>query len=272
MAANTSTHSACPPVQLHDRHTATQLLEGLDREELRVYFQPIRSLSTDRTAGAESLLRWQHPVLGLLSPAYFENALLEAQNDFRLFEWVAKQTLLARQKWGEAASDMFSSVNISGTQLLDPSFLQQLHAWLENEPIEVRTHFKMELVESTLISDYRIVGTLVSLCEQWGVRVALDDFGTGHSSLQLLQEIPASIIKIDRCFVQQILKRTTSKAIVANIISLAKNLGKTTIAEGVELEEQYHALKALGCDFAQGYWIGRPMPNADFVAYLKSPI
>jgi EAL domain-containing protein (putative c-di-GMP-specific phosphodiesterase class I) len=242
------------------------LLAALDRNEFVMYFQPHISLSNGKIDGAEALIRWQHPEKGLLAPGAFlpfaeENGLVSA-----IGAWVMAETIRLSRPWRTADLDFHIWFNLSGTELRDPTLVSRLQGLgddLWGVGLEISETVAMHDVEATL--------TLMNALHKAGLFIALDDFGTAYTSLQHLKKLPIDVLKIDRAFVAGLPQSKQDSAIVEAVLSIARAFGFTTLAEGVETEEQGAALHKAGCALAQGYFYARPMPAEDFAALIKTP-
>ena len=240
-----------------------ELRHGIGLGELRLHFQPMLDLRTDRIVAAEALVRWQHPTQGLLLPAVFiplseQTGLIKPLTDF-----VLMAAFRQAAAWRTAGRDLGISVNLSVRNLLDPQLPGLVHNLLEGTRIDP-ARLVLEVTEGVLMSEpERMIQTLHALRDQ-GVRLALDDFGSGYSSIGYLQRLPVQQVKIDRSFIGRFATQDASRVIVESTISMVHGLGLEVVAEGVEDRETLTLLKGAGCDFAQGYSIGRPAPAEEF--------
>ena len=248
------------------------LRAGIDHGELRVHYQPVVALATGRVAGAEALVRWEHPDHGLLLPGEFidvaeESGLVRAMGR-RVLEEACRQAAV----WQNAAPDdspLGIAVNVSARQLLDPGFPHVVRSVLETTGIEP-VSLCLELTESLVMDQNRAsLGALQTLREL-GVRLALDDFGTGYSSLAYLKRLPLDVIKLDRRFIAR-LGTDTDDAIVSAVVALGQNLDLGIVAEGVETAEQLEIVTELGCQYAQGFYFSRAVDRGEFNELLRDP-
>ena len=239
----------------------TDLRHALERREFRNFYQPIISLESGKIAGFEALLRWQHPSRGLLSPAEFipiaeETGLIREVGWWSLSE-ACRQ--IARWRSMSPGADLTISVNLSVKQFLQPNFAAQLEGLLRELKLPEGT-LKLELTESSIMTDPISAVTLLSQIKSLGIRLAIDDFGTGYSSLSYLQRFPLDTLKIDRSFTSAMgCGGKEESMIVRTIMPLAHNLGLDVVAEGVETDEQVNLLKELRCKYAQGFYFSRPI-------------
>jgi diguanylate cyclase (GGDEF)-like protein len=238
------------------------LHQALDRDELRLHYQPIIDPATHRLAGLEALMRWQHDDR-LLYPDEFIPLAEETSLIFRMGEWAVGEALRQTSQWrGAGLMVPTVSVNIHVRHLEQPELAESVSKALESTGLDAST-LELELTETGVMRDIkRSLGSLHGL-KHLGVRLALDDFGTGYSSLAYLTQLPIDTLKIDRSFIDQLGENGQSRAVVRSITALAQALGLSTVAEGVETRSQLDSLRALGCNEVQGYLFARPMPADD---------
>jgi len=239
---------------------------AIERDELLLYCQPKLQLASRQLCGAEALVRWQHPRLGLLNPGEFIKLAESTGLITPLTYWMIDAALRQSYLWHEHGLAQPLSVNLSVRDLRDPKLLDRIAGALDTWGAQPGW-IEFELTESALMADS--VGALDTLTrlKKLDVQLAIDDYGTGYSSLSYLQRLPVDTIKIDQSFVADMLRNKDSATIVHSTIELAHNLDLTVIAEGVEDQGTFDRLAALGCDMAQGYWIGRPIPADQFQAW-----
>ncbi|MCP3130346.1 GGDEF domain-containing phosphodiesterase [Shewanella sp. KJ2020] len=232
---------------------------ALKNSEFLLYYQPKVNMRTGAVIGVEALIRWQSPELGLVSPNEFlpiiENNVLVIE----VGEWVISTALSQIEAWKTLGLDIPISVNISALQLQSEDFVTRLAGLLAAYPEINPSALELEVLETSAIGDLLQVSKTMHECIALGVNFALDDFGTGYSSLSYLRRLPASFIKIDQTFVYDMLVDPDDLAIVESVVILAKSFDRKVIAEGVETIAHGVALLQLGCEFAQGYAIARPM-------------
>jgi diguanylate cyclase (GGDEF)-like protein/PAS domain S-box-containing protein len=249
--------------------TENDLRRALDRDELRVHYQPIVSLATGAIGDFEALARWEHPERGLLSPAEFipmaeESGLVVELGD-RVLELACEQG--TRWHLERPQTPVAISVNVSARQLADPEFPDRVASVLERTGLPA-TSLRLEVTETTLVEEHQWSVDNFTRLKGFGVGVVLDDFGTGFSSLGYLRRFPFDLLKIDRSFIEQI-SIPTNSAIVTAVIGIAEALELEVVAEGIETKSQLAAVKALGCHHAQGYLFSRPVPAAKAGALLR---
>jgi diguanylate cyclase (GGDEF)-like protein len=235
-----------------------ELRVALVRKEFVLYYQPIYSFKDKKLLGYEALLRWDHVEFGAIAPDVFVPIAEEAGLITELGSWVLHQACKDAMTWPKHVR---IAVNVSSLQLKTKRFLAHVTSALAKSGLPAN-RLELELTESALIENYEMAGQMISDLKKLGVRIALDDFGTGYSSLAYLHQFQFDKIKIDRSFVQAYETRRESAAVVNAVLMLAKELGITTTAEGVETEGQFQALALRGCDQAQGFLLGRPEPLA----------
>ncbi len=241
----------------------TELRSGIFEKQFCLFYQPIVNLSTSKIEGFEALLRWHHPVKGLIGPQLLipvaeETGLILTLGEM-IFE-LAFEQLLTWQEQGQDLSDFKLSINLSGKQLMAPDLIPTINRLLSQAKIDPRL-IKLEITESVLLEeDYDAINVLKHL-RNCGFEISLDDFGTGYSSLSYLQRLPIDTLKIDRSFIDKLQhdKRNKNLAIVQSIITLSHAIGLNVIAEGVETREQLAKLRSLGCESIQGYLFSPPV-------------
>lgn len=247
----------------------TELRGAIEREELVLHYQPKVHMASGRIAGVEALVRWQHPRHGLVPPGQF----IPWAEELGLIHSISRRVLEAaiRQAgaWHAAGLALPVAVNLSTGDLHDDDLPQTITELLEALQVPP-TDLVLEITESKLMADPARALGILSRLHAMGVRIALDDFGTGYSSLGYLKRLPVAQIKIDKSFVIDMATDQNDAAIVLATISLSHALGLTVVAEGVEEAAAWEVLTSLGCDEAQGYYIARPMPAADFVEWLRA--
>ena len=247
-----------------------ELRHAISHEQLVLYYQPQLELKSDSVIAAETLIRWEHPTHGFLSPAEFIPLAEETGLIKDLTFWVIRQAFEQIAEWQSQNFDVKLSINLSAKDLETPDALSDFLAYqLEKTGISPAL-IELELTESMLMDDPEKSKKELLALKDMGFVLAIDDFGTGYSSLNYLKNLPVDILKIDRSFIKEIEINPDDKPIVKGIIALADSLGLTTIAEGVENEQQRTIIHELGCDTIQGYLISRPLPREEFEErYLK---
>jgi diguanylate cyclase (GGDEF)-like protein/PAS domain S-box-containing protein len=239
----------------------TDLRWVLERQELRVCYQPIVSLVTDRLVGFEALVRWMHPERGLISPAEFIPVAEETGLIMPIGEWVLRESCRQVYQWQEqlpVALPLTISVNLSGKQFSQPDLIEQIDQILQETGLKPDC-LKLEITESELMQNATAVATLLEQLKALKIQLSIDDFGTGYSSLSRLRQFPINTLKIDRSFISTMSDNGENAEIVQAIITLAHNLGMDVVAEGVETAEQLAYLKTLRCEYGQGYFFSKPL-------------
>ena len=241
---------------------------ALQRDELALYFQP-QVDAHGRLAGAEALLRWHNPTLGMLPPDRFVHIAEETGLIHALGQWVVDAACRQLREWKQSglADGIRLAVNVSPWQIAQPKFADAIAAQVRTAGVEPG-ELTLELTESVLLDDFDAARQTLQRLSDLGFRLSLDDFGTGYSSLARLQQLPLHELKIDRSFVHA-LQPDSANPLAGFIVDIGKRLGMTTVAEGVESAEQQATLAALGCDLIQGYFIGKPMRAEAFRHWLR---
>ncbi len=259
-------------MQLHSARTlalANALHHALEREQLYLEYQPQVSLQDGRVVGAEALLRWSHPELGLISPAEFIHIAEGNGLILPIGEWVLRSALQQARRWAdEGLPPLMLAVNLSAVQFRHPDLPGRVEALLAQTGVAPRL-LELELTEAVAMEDPEMAIRVMNELDRHGVRIAIDDFGTGYSSLSYLKRFRAHKLKIDQSFVRDIIDDPDDKAIVTAIIHLAFSLEMLTIAEGVESAGQLDFLKLHGCDEVQGYHFSRPLPPDAFADFVR---
>jgi diguanylate cyclase (GGDEF)-like protein len=258
------------------RHVTIEsgLRKALGTSQLSLAYQPIVELSTGRMASAEALLRWNHPVLGNISPAEFIPVAEESGLIIPIGEWVLQQACRQLAEWRrqdpERAPETVS-VNVSRAELaLGKKLLERVRATLERTGIPAKS-LQLEVTEREVMRDPTATRKLMQELRSLGVHLAMDDFGTGASSLSCLRDYPFDTIKIDRSFVSDLATGSDELAVLHSTIMLVENLGMSSVAEGVEHASHVAVLQSLGCRFAQGYYLSRPVHPDALLKALEKP-
>ena len=243
------------------------LEKALDRHELLLYFQPRVSLGDEHICGCEALLRWKHPRRGLIPPALFIDVAEDSGLIVDIGKWVLAQSVAFLREWtGMGLPAMNVSVNVSNAQLTKSDFLKDINEVLGQNRAYAGL-IELELTESLAMSDPQLTMQVLRQVKQTGMRVALDDFGTGYSSLSYLQRFPIDCLKVDRSFIVDLVESRNSQELVKTVIGLGHSLGASVLAEGVETLAQVRMLEEYGCDEAQGYFYGHPMPALQLMTH-----
>jgi diguanylate cyclase (GGDEF)-like protein/PAS domain S-box-containing protein len=248
----------------------TDLRRALDRQELKLCYQPIISLRSDRLVGFEALLRWQHPQQGLISPLKFVPIAEETGLIGPIGTWILQEACRQMRHWQQRFPEWrFLTVNVNlSSKQFSPHLAEQVQQILQQTGLNGQ-HLKLELTESVLMGHGDAAATTLAQLKELGIHLAIDDFGTGYSSLSYLHRFPIDTLKVDRSFIQRVDTDGEQLAIVRTIITLAWNLGMEVVAEGVETLKQLAQLRSLRCEYAQGYLFSRPQDAAAIEALLS---
>jgi len=249
-----------------------RLRAALDCDQFRLHYQPKVSIATGELVGAEGLLRWNDPERGIVGPAAFLAVLESTGLIADVGEWVVYQAARDLARWGNLGlRPIRLAVNVSPLQLRDPEFLTRFFAAAGRDLAGPRG-IDIEITEGALLDDTMFLGRTLQVMRDEGVRVAIDDFGTGYSSLSRLADLPVDTLKIDRSFISRLAGDRTVQAVVGTIVTLARAFELSTVAEGVEREEELALLKTLECEQSQGYLHSPPLPVEVFETLLgRSP-
>ncbi len=242
------------------------LRESMARGDFALNYQPQICLERIEVVGAEALLRWSHPDRGAVAPADFIPVAEETGAIVELGDWVLAEACRQALRWGLVApSAPRMWVNMSVVQLLHPGFPERVRAMIEAVGLDP-TRIGLEITESSLMTDIDAAISTLGALKDLGVATAIDDFGTGYASLAYLRRLPVDFVKLDQTFVRDLSVGTKGAAVVGAIVELVHATGSSLVAEGVETEDEFVALRELGCDGAQGHWIGRPIEPAEVLA------
>lgn len=245
------------------------LRKALKTNSLSLVFQPKVDLKSRRVMGAEALVRWQHPDRGMVMPSEFIQIAEESRLIVELGLWVLKRSIIAAAQWYNRGYHVPVAVNVSAVQLEHGSFVEEVRAILDETKLPPNM-LELEVTESIALSDPDASAAQIAPLQEDGVRFAIDDFGTGYSNLSQLRRASFDVFKIDRSFTSTMCHEQDSKVIVETIIAMAKAMNYSTVAEGVESEEEARTLLEAGCMVGQGYLFAKPMPLARFLNHLKN--
>jgi diguanylate cyclase (GGDEF)-like protein len=247
-----------------------ELHRAITNKELFLQYQPIVNLTNHKIVGFEALLRWQHPMRGLLEPDDFIPIAEDSGAINPIGDWVLRAACEQMKIWSNSSSeaaDMFLSINLSGKQLLKARIVESIQQILEDTGLDPH-QLTLEVTENTLIMDEKVVSERIADLRAMGISISVDDFGTGYSSLYNLNYFYVDEIKIDNLFAENIAPGKKNYAICNSIINMAKQLGIRTIIEGVEEANQLEIFTSLGCDMGQGYHLARPMLASDVQCHI----
>ncbi len=245
---------------------------ALARDELVLHFQPKVDVATNRVLGLEALVRWMHPVRGLVPPNDFIPLAEECGLIVRLGHWVIEHSCRQIRDWRDAGlKSPPVAVNLSARQFADEDLVAKIENAMARFGV-TPAEFEVELTESVLMSDPERASEVMTRLRQIGIRISIDDFGTGYSSLSYLKRFPAQTVKIDRSFISGLPDNSDDSAITEAVIAMAHSLGLNVVAEGVETQAQLRELHKMGCDEVQGFLLGRPMSAAELAHRLEPDI
>ncbi|MBW4492059.1 MAG: EAL domain-containing protein [Oscillatoria princeps RMCB-10] len=239
------------------------LRRAVERSEFLVYYQPIVALNTGRIAGFEALVRWQHPARGLVSPAEFIPVAEEMGLIASIDTWVLRESCHQLSIWQEkklADASLTVSVNLSARHFLRAELIEEIDKTLQETQLNPQS-LKLEITESAIMENGESARRMLQLLRERQIGVSLDDFGTGYSSLSYLHCFPVSALKIDQSFVKRMDGSPENSGLVPAIVGIARTMGMSAVAEGVETPDQLAQLRALGCDFGQGYLFSKPLES-----------
>ena len=270
-----------PEVMEHDVAAQTDVVESikkanefqaaLDKNELQLYYQPNDSMVDGSVVGFEALMRWIHPEKGFISPALFipiaeKNGLIIEASRWALGE--SCRALKRIESRIGRAEKLYMSVNFSSTDFAAENVLDHVYRILSESDVPAH-QVKLEITERLLIQQPDNAKEVLEMCRQAGMGIAIDDFGTGYSSLSYLYYFPIDTLKIDQSFVRAMMKEEKSLELVKSIVGLGNNMNMRIIAEGVETIEESRMLQSIGCDWCQGYYYAKPLPEKDVIELLK---
>ena len=246
------------------------LRRAIERQEFRLYYQPIVSLRDGRLHGVEALIRWVHPVHGIVSPMDFipiaeENGLI-----LPIGEWVLATACRQVKQWQDAGLPLLRvAVNVSARQLRQKHFPEIVSRLLQESRLEAQ-FLEIEITESMMMENPEEATTVLTQLSALGIRLSFDDFGTGYSSLSYLPRFPIDTIKIDRSFINKINLDPDTLQVVMAIVALCQKMGKNVVAEGIETIDQRTLLEEMRCNHGQGYLFSKPLDETAIVEVIKS--
>ena len=248
---------------------AAELRRAIDQEQLVLYYQPKAALASGLVVGVEALVRWEHPERGLVPPNDFIPVAERTGLIKPLSRYVLRAAIRQCRDWNAGGRDLHVAVNLTIPDLLDLTLPDYIAGLLEETGVRP-AQLELELTESTILADPFRVHQVLMRFDELGIGLAIDDFGTGYSSFAYLKRLPVQTIKIDRSFVMGMCEDESDATIVRSTVDLARNLGLGVVAEGVESQEIWDALRAQGCSLAQGYFISRPVPADELARVLDA--
>ncbi len=265
--------------QLYDPSMNAQLLEqlkldssmhnALDNGEFTLHYQPQVDTNSQEIIGCETLIRWNHPELGMISPLKFIPVAEANGLIINIGKWVLHTACLQNKLWQDSGfKPIYVSVNLSAVQLIQEDFIDTVFDVLRETGLSPE-YLELEITESVAVKNPEYITGILEKLKSMGIRIALDDFGTGYSSLNYLKDFAITTLKIDRCFIIDINDNPKNAAIVSTILAMGHHLKLNVTAEGVETKEQYETLRSKGCDIIQGYYFSRPVPQNEFELLIK---
>lgn len=249
---------------------SSDLRHALERNEFVLHFQPQIDIQSVSVLGVEALIRWNHPEHGLILPDHFIPFAESTGLIGPITEWVLHAAIRQCKAWQKAGTTLRMAVNVTARSFQDPLLVDKMETLLRGDGISLAPDLiEIEITENILMADIEHGAKAISRLRKLGVKVAIDDFGTGYSSLAYLKKLPIHSIKIDKSFVLNMTSDDNDAVIVRSTIDLAHNLGFLVVAEGVETQASLTMLGALGCDQAQGYYLGHPLPADELVSWIR---
>ena len=252
-------------------HLEHEIQRGIEQNEFRIYFQPIILLETETHAGFEALVRWENPSRGLVGPGEFIPIAEDTGTIRELGKIILQKTIEIIGTWrreGLWKSGWYVSINISGKQLYDDSLTHLIDKALVDYGVH-HQDIRLELTETSVIENQHAVDVILPKLRDDGIKLCMDDFGTGYSSLSYLKILPFDVIKIDKSFIDEIENEAQSRALVKTVLTLARDMGFLVVAEGVETEAQKLILSVMNCDYVQGYYFSKPVPEHEATKWLE---
>jgi diguanylate cyclase (GGDEF)-like protein len=255
----------------HRRRLAlvTDLRTAIASDSLTLVYQPKVAMATRSVKSLEALVRWTHPQLGNVSPAEFVPLAERTGNSRELTSWVLQAAIRQMREWQREGLEIEVAVNLSAPDILDPALGDEILGLLQKSRVAASS-LVLEITESAVMRDPQLAARHMQLLRIAGVRFSIDDFGTGHSSLAQLSRLPVDELKIDRSFVMNARPDSDAATIITSTIGLGHSMGLSVVAEGVEEPEAWNLLRHLGCDFAQGFLISKPLPAKDVQGFVRT--
>ncbi|MGC8120497.1 EAL domain-containing protein [Marinobacter sp. VGCF2001] len=255
----------------HERlQMESHMRKALELKEFRLHFQPIVDTASGQLVAAEALIRWDNPAMGTVMPDRFIPLAEETGLIIPIGEWAVLEACKAARSWQAMTGREISiAVNVSPRQFRDPAFTEKVMRILDETGLRPGL-LELEITERLILDNSIETADILKQLDRAGILLSVDDFGTGYSALSYLKSYPFDTLKIDKSFIQDVLKENEDASLVRAIINMAHSLGLKVVAEGVEEEQQTHFLKAEHCDFSQGYFYSRPLPETDFIHWLET--
>ncbi|MBE5874666.1 MAG: bifunctional diguanylate cyclase/phosphodiesterase [Lachnospiraceae bacterium] len=249
-----------------------KLKEAISNQNFELYYQPQYYVGNKRLRGMEALIRWRDGEDKMISPGVFIPIAEKNGAIISIGTWVVEQSIRQYASWrNEYGVHLILSINISARQFEKENFVELLLKTLRKYDVDF-SEIELEITESILIEDSEVVTEKLKILKNYGIRISLDDFGTGFSSLSYLKTLPINTLKIDKSFIDTVLSDSATRVITESIVDMVKSLGFESIAEGVEDEQQYKYLHAIGCDVIQGYFLGKPLPASEMEKLIQTMV
>lgn len=253
----------------HEQTMLRDLLQAIQKNEIKLVYQPQIDIQTGEVISFEALLRWHHPQRGMLNPKDFLEMIENTSLISDIGHWVLTESMRQLDEWNTQGFSTRVSVNIAAYHLMQKNFAAQLIKLFKKYPMVKPLQLHLEITESAAISDFNKVNKVISHCHALGVTFSIDDFGAGYSSLIYLRRLPVDVIKIDQSFIFNMLNNEEDMAVIRGVITLCREFNRKVVAEGVEYPEQAEVLKKLGCDYAQGYGISKGIYGAKVMDWIQ---
>lgn len=249
-----------------------KLKKAVFNKDFYMYYQPQYYAGNRRLRGVEALIRWKDDESGMISPSTFIPIAEKNGTIIPIGKWVVEESIKQYAAWRKQFGFPFiMSINISALQNKKDDFVDSIVEVLNKYKVKPG-EIELEITESVLIDDFQSVSEKLKMLRDYGIRISLDDFGTGFSSLSYLKKLPIDTLKIDKSFIDTVLTDSATRIITESIINMVKALGIESIAEGVEEEQQYKYLHAIGCDVIQGYLFSKPLSPEEFEAVVSGSL
>jgi len=253
---------------LHDHRLEVEMRKGLEQGQFSVSYQPMIDLVTGRVAGAEALMRWNHPVWGNVVPSDFIPVAERSDLIHQVFDFSLRAALADTEAWrAQGIAPPMMTVNVSAANMRTEGFIDHVRRVLGEFTI-APTELEIEVTESLLFEDEELFATRVRQLKAIGVRVGIDDFGTRYTGFNVLKQLPIDTMKIDKCFIRGVHRSSDMRALCATIVAMAQQMKLQTVAEGIEESGELEVAHQIGCNAGQGYLFRRPVPRAEFTELL----
>lgn len=254
--------------EAHDWRLESELIKSMESNDLELYYQPKLHLATGLPLAAEALGRWPHPERGIIGPMRFVPMLEQSGAIYDYTKWAIHTALRQISEWPNLGADFSVSVNVSASVLEEPEFPSLVAAALNIWGAKPNSLI-LEITEGAIIQEEHTSFESLKHLKELGLRLSIDDFGTGYSCLAYFKNLPADELKIDKSFIDNMIKDQEDQHLVQVMIQLGKRFGHQVVAEGIEDQATFDLLKELGCDYIQGYHVAKPMPHAAYVEWLQ---